>query len=820
MKWLNVWKWRLVTLLAVLMCSLCWLRLPPQGLQATYFYHPNFQGTPIVSKIERQADLTTLLYGRTYSPKEVFMRKTDISILWEGWLRIDHDGEYSFTLESDSIASLSIDDIVIIRNHINTDLMPVKRRGSLLLSRGQHRIIVRYAQWDDTPRKLDTWRQQTGASFEEYVKKLFASYKLSVQWYVQGVNESPISPEYLSPVKLSFDVLFLVRHRTACTMVYVLSWCILGWAMLGRSWNAYLKEHLRRNLPARIYKMILFLIWCIPSGIIFLGWKGIAFVAFLYFSGYPFSVLLKKQCFWLERIVLSVSISVVLFAFTLSWLLHIAPFHSAVITAICLYAFMSIILSFWNWRQQITDADCTGSKMVYGILLAFNIFICLVSVNVQHGWEQAAYGDTLMRIINHDYSYWGYKYSSILYDALIYAYLPPSPVSDVAADSTAIISPYALPRYYARAITLSAIQLYLMTAISMLSLFVPNRLAVVIASFTYYFFSASLGTYTFFTLHAPLGAFSNNYALVQYPNLFFALFLPIYGLWRRSRPAIIIGFVCVAFLPASHPAYFLIIVGVVALFPAILYFYRRYRLYEYSLSTIWKHYYCLYGVCGIATASTILIHGSFLREFLLTVLHISKNSSASSLWIEMFLTPPKFLITFRFFSSVYPVPAHPLPLWDTSNLAAFPPWVFFVIALLPYLFINHKVLGYIISSVYAICFFYLLRGLPIKHNGNLVDVYQPFDVLFHLSMLIASYSLLEFVFYQKKHRRTVYKITIGILLLLTYLLTGINMFFATIYIGVLANGGGPYIISLFKGNIPVTIQQSIHLYAEAFRLLW
>ena len=808
------WKRNFWPILGVVILSVFWGRLPQHGLQATYYDHPNFQGNPVISKIERQADLSTLLYGRFFLPGEEFLRKTNISILWEGWLRIDHEGAYRFSVASDSFASLNINDVEIVHVDEPVDLAINKASGTATLSRGLHRIEVRYAQHDGTARKLALWRQQTGASFDAFFKKTFASYALSVQWTVPGVRETSIPPEYLSPAPLSPDARFIIRHRPLFIMIYVFAWSVFDWTMLGTSRNAYLK-HVRRVTSRRIYEALLFLAWCIPSGIIFLGWRGIAFAAFLYLSGRPISILLKKQCFLLERIVLSIAISVVLFAFTLSWLLHVMPFSSAALAAMCVYAFISVMISFWNWTQRKTDADDIGSKMVYGMLLAFNLFVCLVSANLPYGSEQAICGDALMRIINQDYSYWGHKYPSILYDALIYSSLPPSTIPTSA--ETAHVSPYALSRHYALAVTLSAIQLYLMTIISMLSLFVLNRLAVVIAAFTYYFFSASLGTYTFFRLFMPLGQLSNNYALVQFPNLFFALFLPIYGLWRHARPAIIIGFLCLAFLPASHPGYFIIVIGAIALFPAIAYLYRHDRFHEPSETKEWQYCYRLYILCGVAAAAIIMIHGSFLREFLLTALHIPRHSSSPLLWADIFLAQPKWWITFWNFSSAYQTPVNLLPLWHPNNLSACPPWIFLAMLLLPYLGVYHKALAFITGSIYLMCFLYLWRGLPLNALPNLSDVYQPFDVLFHVSFVIASYSLLELVFC-KKNIAVVYRVFVGILLFLIYMTTFINTFFATVYPGVF--GGHSYIVSLFQNNPMATMQNSWHLYLRAMQQLW
>lgn len=564
-----------------------------------------------------------------------------------------------------------------------------------------------------------------------------------------------------------------------------------------------------------LIEVAVYLAWCLPSGIIFLGFKGMLFLGLLSLAGRPLSVLLKRQCFLLERITFALALSIVLFGFLLSWLLHVMPLRPAFAAASCLYAGSSLLIAIYNHRHRITAADTTGSKSIYGILLAFNLFLCLAASNVQVGWEQAHDGEALSAIINHDPSYGIHKYSSILYDALIYSFLQTQMTEETPSGAmTAIVPPY-----HARAVTLLAIQLYVMTAASMLSLFVPQTFAVMLAPLTYYFFSASAGWYTFFILHQPLGQFSNNYALVQFSNLFFAMFLPMYGLWHGSKSAIAVGCISLAFLPASHPGYFIIVAPPLLMFPAFHAMNRRHSARGLS-TTSWKIYYQTYFLSYGIACLMIMIHRSFLRDFLFWMLKLPMRSEAFLKWGNIFLDEPRWRITVSHFATTYRMPINLPPLWSPENLQAFPPWIFLMILLFPYLYKYHKHFCFMAASIYGMSGLYLLRGIPLNDPRNLVDVYQPFHVLLHVSMLLASYCLLEFIFYNKNPQTAfLSKAAVGILLFLTYVITGINTFWATIYPGVLGSGSQSYIVSLFHHDIAGTISNSFSLYRLAVQAL-
>ena len=435
--------------------------------------------------------------------------------------------------------------------------------------------------------------------------------------------------------------------------------------------------------------------------------------------------------------------------------------------------------------------------------------------------EQSETGDALVRIINHDVSYWAHKYSSILYDALIVSYIPLDASAQKVETPTRFFAPYAVPTYHARAVTLLAIQLYVMTAISVMSLFAPHIVAVVISALTFFFFSASFGSYTFFILDKPLIQLSHNYALVQYPNLFFAACLPLYGLWRNSKAALILGFLALGFLPASHPGYFIIIAAPIIAFPFAHYLFRRAFQSPAFEDAAWKHASLEYARWGTAAAAIVIGHGSFLREMLRFALKLPPHSPQFMVWGYIFLSQPQLRITFANFPTTYRLDEPLFPFWHPDNLSAMPFWLYLAILLLPYLYRTYKPLCFLLGSVYLVTIMYIARGLPIFYADNLLDVYQPLDVALHLSMLIGSYAALELLFYQQQafHLPALLTRALRIALLGAYLLLFINTCFTTTYVRRTFVAGA-YMESLFHYNLNETMRQSSRLYVYAFRHLW
>lgn len=810
----------------VVLLSVLWMKLPDQGLLATYYYRQNWEGTPVLSKIERQPDLSTIIWGVNFIEGDMFMRMRDFSILWDGWIRIDDAGKYGFTIDAVNPCALRIDDMVVLThdgNFNNPDMVSRAVSAHVELSRGIHKINLAYSQDSVTFTQLQQWRQdaeKNGIPIVEQRKKIKHAYTLSLQWTPPGQQERVIPQACLTPAPLSDFFAFAVRHLALFRGVYLLVFAWLLLSACGHVIKPFLADFAAQFDRRRMAEGVIYILWCVPSGIIFLGIKGIIFVGFLYLTGRPLSVALKRQCFLLERITLSIALSVVFFAFFLSGLLHFTPLYSAFFVAVCGYGVITFFIALWNWNRKRVASDTIGSRKIYAILLLFAMFICLISSNIQVGMEESVTGNVLLRIINHDVSYWGYKYSSILYDALIYLHISKDAPIETLPEATKGVASYAVPPYYARAVTMLSIHLYLMTIISLFSLFVPYTFAVIFAALTYYFFSASLGTYTFFTLYKPLVQFSHNYALVQYPNLFFATLLPLYGLWRRSKFAIVLGFLALAFLPASQPAYFIIIIAPVLLFPLLHVLARRRSPRSLREDRVWKQYYSFYAFSAMIALCITVVHGSFLREFLYTVLKIPTGSK-STLWGYIFLEQPQYRITFSGFITKYRLdfPLH--PLWHPENMSAFPVWIFVSVVILPYLYKFHRVFFFLVVSMYVMTGIYLAKGLPVRYIDNVLDIYQPFDVLFHVVMPIASYSLMEIAFYNKTIFRSTLLIRkgIGALFIALAVITGVNTFFMTGYVR-LTYVEGAYFASVFHYNVLQTLQQSSALYAYAFKNLW
>ena len=813
------WRRSLLPLAGMIVCALFWLRLPQFGLQANYYYQPNWKGAVVLSKTERQPDLSTIVWGRNFIPGDNLMRMRDFSIRWDGWIRLDSPGSYIFAIDAVNPCALVIDGIAIITHGGSADIRSRAISGSADLTRGMHKISLTYSQDSATLTKLLEWNAHAAtASALEKQERIRNAYALSLRWTPPHGQDERIPAEYFFSKPPSEQTLFMLRHQRLTAGIFLL---FVLWFVFSISRRQYVREHLLFQPSRRLLEFGVYLLWCIPAGIIFLGIKGVLFVGFLYLTGRPLSVALKPRCFLLERVTLSIALSIVLFALLLSSLLQIAPLYAAFFVAVCLYAALTALISVRNWTRQRIASDVIGSNVVYGILLVFWMFVCLIASNAQVGMEQSETGDALVRIINHDVSYWAHKYSSILYDALIVSYIPLDASAQKVETPTRFFAPYAVPTYHARAVTLLAIQLYVMTAISVMSLFAPHLAAVVISALTFFFFSASFGSYTFFILDKPLIQLSHNYALVQYPNLFFAALLPLYGLWRNSTAALIVGFLAVGLLPASHPGYFIIIAAPIIAFPFAHYLYRRSFQSPAFEDAVWKHASLEYARWGTAAAAIAIGHGSFLREMLRFALKLPPHSPQFMVWGYIFLSQPQLRITFANFPTTYRLDEPLFPFWHPDNLSAMPFWLYLSILLLPYLYRTYKPLCFLLGSVYLVTIMYIARGLPIFYADNLLDVYQPLDVALHLSMLIGSYAALELLFYQQQafHLPALLTRAMRIALLGVYLLLFINTCFTTTYVRRTFVAGA-YMESLFHHNLNETMRQSSRLYAYAFRHLW
>jgi PA14 domain len=88
--------------------QLCTSRnLPGTGLRGEYFAQPQFQGKPLLSRMDLQVDFDELLLW----PAELGKNKPK-SVRWNGWIRVPVSGVYSFHLSEGQQGEIKVSNAV------------------------------------------------------------------------------------------------------------------------------------------------------------------------------------------------------------------------------------------------------------------------------------------------------------------------------------------------------------------------------------------------------------------------------------------------------------------------------------------------------------------------------------------------------------------------------------------------------------------------------------------------------------------------------------------------------------------------------------
>ncbi len=184
----------------IVLSLLCTLRISETGLIARYYDNPNWSGPPVLIQYETQIDLATHQQLTTQSD----FPDSDFSISWNGWIRIDADGNYHITLSSDDGSSMFIDDVLEVDNGGFHGVKTVKKE--LFLAEGTHKITINYFN---------------GAGISEFDFVLARDQ-------VKRPDEK-VSPDIFFPRPLSRDAIFLTRYPHMRWLLYLgtmLSLCI------------------------------------------------------------------------------------------------------------------------------------------------------------------------------------------------------------------------------------------------------------------------------------------------------------------------------------------------------------------------------------------------------------------------------------------------------------------------------------------------------------------------------------------------------------------------------------------------------------------
>ncbi|GAK53755.1 hypothetical protein U14_05029 [Candidatus Moduliflexus flocculans] len=205
--------------LVLFMMSVYWLIFPSRGLLAEYYPNSNWNGQPILSLLEKSFTDYEMEFVEDLTKHADFPR-TNFSIRWTGWIRIDNDGVYRFGTKSDDGSFVAIDQTLVIDNggvHASQEAW-----GEVFLSKGMHHIEMSYFNSE-------------------------AAYRFAAFWAPPNTSITPLPSSVLFPSHLSRVNEIVSRYAFIFKVIYLALWCVLlamifikaGWLRSKRDVNLY-----------------------------------------------------------------------------------------------------------------------------------------------------------------------------------------------------------------------------------------------------------------------------------------------------------------------------------------------------------------------------------------------------------------------------------------------------------------------------------------------------------------------------------------------------------------------------------------------------
>src|SRR5262245_56806695 len=124
-------------LLPIFLLPILWV-WPQRGITVAFYTNPHWSNEPLLVRVERQIKLYFMTAHSALLPQQEF------SIEWQGWLRVDRDGQYAFSTLTDDGSTLEIDGRVVVDNGCVHHAM--KRTSTIAMTPGRHQIRVRFLQ--------------------------------------------------------------------------------------------------------------------------------------------------------------------------------------------------------------------------------------------------------------------------------------------------------------------------------------------------------------------------------------------------------------------------------------------------------------------------------------------------------------------------------------------------------------------------------------------------------------------------------------------------------------------------------------------------
>ena len=181
-----------ISLVLVVLVPILWV-WPQRGVTAAFYSNPNWRDQPAIVRVERQITLDFLTADSASLPQHEF------SVEWSGWLRIDRDGQYTFSTRSDDGSTIEIDGGVVVDNGGVHD--PTTRAATIAMTPGAHQIRVRFQQATD-------------------------GFQFRASWTPPGDNsESALPTQQLFVRKPPAVMVFLTRR---IALLWALSWLALA----------------------------------------------------------------------------------------------------------------------------------------------------------------------------------------------------------------------------------------------------------------------------------------------------------------------------------------------------------------------------------------------------------------------------------------------------------------------------------------------------------------------------------------------------------------------------------------------------------------
>jgi len=136
-----------ILLAPIFLVPILWI-WPQRGTTAAFYTNAQWRDQPAIVRVERQINLDFLTANPSL-PQEHF------SVEWRGWLRIDRDGQYTFSTRTDDGSTIEIDGNVVVDNggvHGAT-----RRTATIAMTPGVHQIGLRFMQATGTYEFYASW---------------------------------------------------------------------------------------------------------------------------------------------------------------------------------------------------------------------------------------------------------------------------------------------------------------------------------------------------------------------------------------------------------------------------------------------------------------------------------------------------------------------------------------------------------------------------------------------------------------------------------------------------------------------------------------